>query len=68
LCRRYVRHLEQAPAGLLRGGAGPEDDRRGEHPLGRGQGAGGQARPLDEDRRAARLLSRPPRSSTVCSS
>jgi hypothetical protein len=53
LYRRDLRHLEQAPPGLLRGGAGPEDDRRGEHPLGRGQGAGSQARPLGEHRRAA---------------
>ena len=39
LFRRHLRHLQQAPAGLLGGGARPEDDRRGQHALQGGQGS-----------------------------
>merc|ERR1712050_458373 len=48
---RHLRHLQQAPAGLLGGGARPEDDRRGQHALQGGQGSvpGSRHLVLDEN-------------------
>ena len=42
--RRYLRHLQQAPAGLHRGGAGPVHDRQRQHPRQGGQGPTEEAR------------------------
>ena len=42
--RSYLRHLQQAPAGLHRGGAGPVHDRQRQHPRQGGQGPAEEAR------------------------
>ena len=41
--RPHLRHLQQAPSGLLRGAAGPGHDRRREHPVEGGCGAAEEA-------------------------
>jgi hypothetical protein len=42
--RPHLRHLQQAPPGLLRGAAGPGHDRRRQHPVEGGCGAPEEAR------------------------